>query len=153
MNQLGRMTLESIMACCLSEEAKEARRINDEIERQLRRDKRDARRELKLLLLGECGSAPAGPAWPRAARLGAARCGPFPAASGERARVPAVGPGAAAGPARLARALGSSAAAPPESHRPCHRGAWVPAAVGSVREGSGLQHGAESEGREGRASG
>lgn len=48
-----RMTLESIMACCLSEEAKEARRINDEIERQLRRDKRDARRELKLLLLGE----------------------------------------------------------------------------------------------------
>nr|XP_028604136.1 guanine nucleotide-binding protein G(q) subunit alpha-like [Podarcis muralis] len=46
------MTLESIMACCLSEEAKEARRINDEIERQLKRDKRDARRELKLLLLG-----------------------------------------------------------------------------------------------------
>ncbi|KAF4804376.1 hypothetical protein TURU_008479 [Turdus rufiventris] len=41
-----------MMACCLSEEAKEARRINDEIERQLRRDKRDARRELKLLLLG-----------------------------------------------------------------------------------------------------
>lgn len=47
------MTLESIMSCCLSEEAKEARRINDEIERQLRRDKRDARRELKLLLLGK----------------------------------------------------------------------------------------------------
>ncbi|OPJ70732.1 hypothetical protein AV530_007150 [Patagioenas fasciata monilis] len=47
------MTLESIMACCLSEEAKEARRINDEIERQLRRDKRDARRELKLLLLAK----------------------------------------------------------------------------------------------------
>lgn len=47
------MTLESIMACCLSEEAKEARRINDEIERQLRRDKRDARRELKLLLVGK----------------------------------------------------------------------------------------------------
>lgn len=58
------MTLESIMACCLSEEAKEARRINDEIERQLRRDKRDARRELKLLLLGEYrpGPAFAGPA-------------------------------------------------------------------------------------------
>ncbi|KAI1239928.1 hypothetical protein IHE44_0011367 [Lamprotornis superbus] len=36
----------------MAEEAKEARRINDEIERQLRRDKRDARRELKLLLLG-----------------------------------------------------------------------------------------------------
>ena len=49
------MTLESIMACCLSEEGKEARRINDEIERQLRRDKRDARRELKLLLLGKLG--------------------------------------------------------------------------------------------------
>uniref|UniRef100_A0A673KXF5 Guanine nucleotide-binding protein subunit alpha n=1 Tax=Sinocyclocheilus rhinocerous TaxID=307959 RepID=A0A673KXF5_9TELE len=46
------MTLDTIMACCLSEEAKEARRINDEIERQLRRDKKDARRELKLLLLG-----------------------------------------------------------------------------------------------------
>lgn len=55
----GRMTLESIMACCLSEEAKEARRINDEIERQLRRDKRDARRELKLLLLGEYRPGPA----------------------------------------------------------------------------------------------
>ncbi|MED6283124.1 hypothetical protein CHARACLAT_005547 [Characodon lateralis] len=50
------MTLESIMACCLSEEAKEARRINDEIERQLRRDKRDARRELKLLLLETNGT-------------------------------------------------------------------------------------------------
>lgn len=46
------MTLDSVMACCLSEEAKEARRINDEIERQLRRDKKDSRRELKLLLLG-----------------------------------------------------------------------------------------------------
>lgn len=46
------------MACCLSEEAKEQKRINQEIERQLRRDKRDARRELKLLLLGKyCLSA------------------------------------------------------------------------------------------------
>ncbi len=42
------------MECCLSEEAKEQKRINQEIERQLRRDKRDARRELKLLLLGKC---------------------------------------------------------------------------------------------------
>lgn len=41
------------MACCLSEEAREQKRINQEIERQLRKDKRDARRELKLLLLGE----------------------------------------------------------------------------------------------------
>ncbi|GBP11538.1 G protein alpha q subunit [Eumeta japonica] len=40
------------MECCLSEEAKEQKRINQEIERQLRRDKRDVRRELKLLLLG-----------------------------------------------------------------------------------------------------
>ena len=43
----------SVMACCLSEEAKEQKRINQEIERQLRKDKRDARRELKLLLLGK----------------------------------------------------------------------------------------------------
>lgn len=58
------MTLESIMACCLSEEAKEARRINDEIERQLRRDKRDSRRELKLLLLGKLdGESNAKPAF------------------------------------------------------------------------------------------
>lgn len=41
------------MACCLSEEAKEQKRINQEIEKQLRKDRRDARRELKLLLLGE----------------------------------------------------------------------------------------------------
>ncbi|CAJ1070147.1 guanine nucleotide-binding protein G(q) subunit alpha-like [Xyrichtys novacula] len=46
------MTLSSVGACCLSPEAKEARRINDEIERQIRRDKRDSRREYKLLLLG-----------------------------------------------------------------------------------------------------
>lgn len=43
----------TIMACCLSEEAKEQKRINQEIEKQLRKDKRDARRELKLLLLGK----------------------------------------------------------------------------------------------------
>lgn len=40
------------MACCLSEEAKEQKRINQEIEKQLRKDKKDARKELKLLLLG-----------------------------------------------------------------------------------------------------
>uniref|UniRef100_A0A2K6DFK7 Uncharacterized protein n=1 Tax=Macaca nemestrina TaxID=9545 RepID=A0A2K6DFK7_MACNE len=46
------MTLESIKACCLSKEAKE-------IEQQLRRDKRVACRELKLLLLrtGESGKS------------------------------------------------------------------------------------------------
>uniref|UniRef100_A0A672UCW8 Guanine nucleotide-binding protein subunit alpha n=1 Tax=Strigops habroptila TaxID=2489341 RepID=A0A672UCW8_STRHB len=38
--------------CCLSVEEKESQRISAEIERQPRRDKRDARRELKLLLLG-----------------------------------------------------------------------------------------------------
>lgn len=36
----------------MSEEAKEQKRINQEIEKQLRKDKRDARKELKLLLLG-----------------------------------------------------------------------------------------------------
>ena len=41
------------MACCLlSEEEKEQRRINAEIERQLGRDKLDSRGEFKLLLLG-----------------------------------------------------------------------------------------------------
>ncbi|KAI1707078.1 g-protein alpha subunit domain-containing protein [Ditylenchus destructor] len=40
------------MACCLSEEAREQRRINNEIEKQLKKDKRKARSELKLLLLG-----------------------------------------------------------------------------------------------------
>lgn len=50
------------MACCLSEEAKESKRINAEIEKQLRRDRRDARRELKLLLLGmSLLGAPLGP--------------------------------------------------------------------------------------------
>lgn len=39
-------------ACCSTEEAKEQRRINQEIERQLKQAKKDARRELKLLLLG-----------------------------------------------------------------------------------------------------
>ncbi|XP_008054262.1 guanine nucleotide-binding protein subunit alpha-14 [Carlito syrichta] len=38
--------------CCLTAEEKESQRISAEIERQLRRDKKDARRELKLLLLG-----------------------------------------------------------------------------------------------------
>ncbi|KAK9703959.1 G-protein alpha subunit [Popillia japonica] len=41
-----------IMSCCQSDEVREQKRINQEIEKQLRRDKRDARRELKLLLLG-----------------------------------------------------------------------------------------------------
>nr|BAB79199.1 G protein alpha subunit q class [Halocynthia roretzi] len=44
--------LEIMEFCCKSEEQREAKRINAEIERELRRHKRDARRELKLLLLG-----------------------------------------------------------------------------------------------------
>lgn len=92
----GRMTLESIMACCLSEEAKEARRINDEIERQLRRDKRDARRELKLLLLGECG--PWAPVPPAPARRCPphARPRPAPAPAPARAHPGAEGRGSRA---------------------------------------------------------
>ena len=43
----------TMMDCCLSPEDRENKRINAEIERQLRKDKRDARRELKLLLLGK----------------------------------------------------------------------------------------------------
>ncbi|XP_017263112.1 guanine nucleotide-binding protein G(q) subunit alpha [Kryptolebias marmoratus] len=46
------MTLSSVGACCLSPEAKEARRINNEIERQLRKDEKESLREYKLLLLG-----------------------------------------------------------------------------------------------------
>ncbi|BFZ13579.1 hypothetical protein BsWGS_16617 [Bradybaena similaris] len=40
------------MACCLSDDLKEQKRINQEIEKQLRKDKSNARKELKLLLLG-----------------------------------------------------------------------------------------------------
>ena len=43
----------AVMACCIPDELKEQKRINQEIERQLKRDKKDARRELKLLLLGK----------------------------------------------------------------------------------------------------
>ncbi len=43
----------AVMACCgMSAEAREQRRINQEIERQIKKDKRDQRKELKLLLLG-----------------------------------------------------------------------------------------------------
>jgi hypothetical protein len=40
------------MACCMSAESREQARINKEIERQIKKDKRDQRKELKLLLLG-----------------------------------------------------------------------------------------------------
>ena len=38
--------------CCLSEEARMQRKINQKIEHQLRKEKRNARRNIKLLLLG-----------------------------------------------------------------------------------------------------
>ena len=41
------------MGCCDGGEAKEQKLINKEIEKQLRQDKRNARKELKLLLLGK----------------------------------------------------------------------------------------------------
>lgn len=44
--------LEVMEFCCKSEEQKESQRINAEIERELKKHKKDARRELKLLLLG-----------------------------------------------------------------------------------------------------
>ncbi|XP_040038714.2 guanine nucleotide-binding protein G(q) subunit alpha [Gasterosteus aculeatus] len=40
------------LSWCLGPEAKEARRINEEIERRLRREEKESRREYKLLLLG-----------------------------------------------------------------------------------------------------
>lgn len=41
------------MSCFLSEEARAQSRINKEIERQLTRDKKEANKEIKLLLLGK----------------------------------------------------------------------------------------------------
>lgn len=96
------MTLESIMACCLSEEAKEARRINDEIERQLRRDKRDARRELKLLLLGEYSRSRPPRALPpdlRPLPTTLSPLGPWPRPPGARGS-PLPSPGASPAPTR-----------------------------------------------------
>ena len=40
------------MGICFSDEDREQKRRNEEIERVLNRDKKNARRELKLLLLG-----------------------------------------------------------------------------------------------------
>ena len=39
--------------CCKSHEEIEAKKLNEQIERELRRHKKDSRRELKLLLLGK----------------------------------------------------------------------------------------------------
>lgn len=98
----GTMTLESMMACCLSDEVKESKRINAEIEKQLRRDKRDARRELKLLLLGEWGRACWGPAgqqrvsaragWGRPCLAARGPCRSLPLLSAARPRLLRGGP-------------------------------------------------------------
>ncbi|KAI1701991.1 g-protein alpha subunit domain-containing protein [Ditylenchus destructor] len=45
-----------LSACCLSEDAREQKRINHLIERQIQRDLRNTRRERKLLLLGTAES-------------------------------------------------------------------------------------------------
>ena len=45
------------MACFLSEEQRIQNRVNKEIERQLQKDRRDMKRELKLLLLGWSATA------------------------------------------------------------------------------------------------
>ena len=42
-----------MMLCCFSPEAREQKKINRDIEKQLRLDKKNQRRELKLLLLGK----------------------------------------------------------------------------------------------------
>lgn len=111
------------MACCLSEEAKEARRINDEIERQLRRDKRDARRELKLLLLGECGAS-------------SARLGSFVSGRRRRARPRCRRAAARASPPARSVPGRSHPAAGTRRRRQCLRCLWalvVAAAAGSRR--------------------
>ncbi|RWS21550.1 heterotrimeric GTP-binding protein alpha subunit G-alpha-q-like protein [Leptotrombidium deliense] len=43
---------ETVLQCLISPEAKEQRRLNQRIESELRRNKREMRREIKLLLLG-----------------------------------------------------------------------------------------------------
>ena len=52
-NKVHHAKMDSCWNFCYSPEERENKRINAEIERQLRKDKRDARRELKLLLLGK----------------------------------------------------------------------------------------------------
>lgn len=43
------------MACFLSEEQRAQNRINKEIEKQLKKDRKEQSREIKLLLLGKIG--------------------------------------------------------------------------------------------------
>ena len=42
-----------MIGCCLSNEEKNQKRVNDEIERQLIQDKKTARTELKVLVIGK----------------------------------------------------------------------------------------------------
>ena len=42
------------MSCLLTEEARFQKRINSRINRELQRDYKDSKREIKLLLLGAC---------------------------------------------------------------------------------------------------
>lgn len=47
------MEFEAFCVCCLSEEERHKRRINMQIEEMIRQNKKDTRREMKLLLLGK----------------------------------------------------------------------------------------------------
>lgn len=104
------MTLESMMACCLSDEVKESKRINAEIEKQLRRDKRDARRELKLLLLGEPRPRAVGPL--------SRGCYPGPAGGPRARRAPASAGVSVSGDPTAPAALGDSPTRHPPPPRP-----------------------------------
>ncbi|KAK4808009.1 hypothetical protein QYF61_016658 [Mycteria americana] len=125
------MTLESMMACCLSDEVKESKRINAEIEKQLRRDKRDARRELKLLLLGEESRGPARPAGPPLPPRGLAR----PPGPGLAAAAGLDRSGWLRGPA--APGLGQGAGVVGKRREPQAIPASVPCARGGLPVGTG----------------
>ena len=51
------------MSCFLSEEVRAQNRINKEIERQLTRDRKEANKEIKLLLLGKLSSTQDNGTW------------------------------------------------------------------------------------------
>ena len=48
-----------MIGCCLSNEEKDQKRVNNKIERQLIQDKKTSRRELKVLVLGKYWVIPA----------------------------------------------------------------------------------------------
>ncbi|KAM7327925.1 hypothetical protein ACRRTK_014292 [Alexandromys fortis] len=124
------MTLESMMACCLSDEVKESKRINAEIEKQLRRDKRDARRELKLLLLGEPRPRAVGPL----SRGPGGRPGhPGPAGGPRARRAPAPARVSDSGDPAAPAALGDSLTRPPSPPLPPPTPARCPRPAGPPR--------------------